>query len=434
MPLRSLKPKTKFSFRRRSMTTAPGSSPAELSIPTHFLCPISLDLMKDPVTLPTGITYDRQSIETWLDAGNTTCPVTNQSLVFSGDGDIIPNHAIRRMIQGWCVFHKSHGVDRIPTPKIPITSLQVAEALSEIAVACRRRDEDRCLELVEKIKTWAAESERNRRCITSNGVTQVLAAAFRDFPTEQILSAIAGFLTQADREIRKQLASPESLAVIVSILRSGNLSGRINAAVVVKEIVADDSAEASVIARTEGLIGSLVKLVKEPISPQATKAALVAAYYLVSSGEAAAARFAEMGLVTILLEMLVDCEKSFCEKGLAVLDGILSSEVGREKAAGHSLAVPVLVKKMMRVSDMATEFAVSAIWRLCRKEKKNGGGGCLTEALQAGAFQKLLLLLQVGCGEGTKEKASELLKMMNGLRGKVECIESMDFKGIKRQF
>ena len=42
------------------------SAPAE--VPSHFLCPISLQIMRDPVTLPTGISYDRAAISRWLAA------------------------------------------------------------------------------------------------------------------------------------------------------------------------------------------------------------------------------------------------------------------------------------------------------------------------------------------------------------------------------
>ena len=56
------------------------SSSVELAIPAHFRCPISLDLMRDPVTAPTGITYDRESIEAWLDTGRAPCLVTHAPL------------------------------------------------------------------------------------------------------------------------------------------------------------------------------------------------------------------------------------------------------------------------------------------------------------------------------------------------------------------
>ncbi|WOL02600.1 hypothetical protein Cni_G11319 [Canna indica] len=90
LPWRS--PKTSSKTKHMKRTSA-----AEISIPAHFRCPISSDLMKDPVTASTGITYDRQSIETWLEQGKTTCPVTNQPL--RNKDLLVPNHSVRKMIQ-----------------------------------------------------------------------------------------------------------------------------------------------------------------------------------------------------------------------------------------------------------------------------------------------------------------------------------------------
>ncbi|KAG0456683.1 hypothetical protein HPP92_024471 [Vanilla planifolia] len=387
--------------------------------------------MKDPVILPTGITYDRRSIETWLEAGNPICPVTKQVLLHGVEADLIPNHSIRRMIQDWCVAHRSLGVDRIPTPKIPITSLQVKETLSDISTACRRGDRSQCAEHVAKLASWSAESERNRRTISSNGAARALASTFRDIPSEQLLSALARILPLS-RDAQKELSSPSSLNSIVSIMRNGSLSGRLHAVVLVNELAAADAVEDTTIAGTEGMVEALTMLVKDPISPRATKASLVTAYRLSSADDKAASRFAELGIVPALIEMLVDTDQSMCEKGLAVLDVVLSSEAGREAAAGHALTVPVLAKKMFRVSDLATEFAVSALWKLCRNQEK--GKKASEEALQVGIFQKLLLLLQVGCGEKTKKKAGKMLRRLNGLKGKVECIDSVDFRGLKRPF
>jgi len=51
-----------------------------LDIPSHYLCPLSKQVMKDPVTLlETGHTFERQHIEKWL-TNYETCPVTNQQL------------------------------------------------------------------------------------------------------------------------------------------------------------------------------------------------------------------------------------------------------------------------------------------------------------------------------------------------------------------
>ncbi|XP_065015697.1 U-box domain-containing protein 21-like [Musa acuminata AAA Group] len=415
------------------------NSMAEQLIPAAFRCPISLDLMKDPVTLHTGITYDRRSIEAWLELGNLTCPVTKQALE---NEDLVPNHSIRRMIQDWCVANRCLGIERIPTPRIPVTPTQVSDLLSEISVACRRGDNARCRELARMIKALGRESERNRRCIISGGAGRVLSNCFSELAAEslenpragvmdEILAALAAFLP-LDEGSYLQFASPKPLDSIVSVLKSADLEGRLNATLVLKELASSSTPDRiEVVARTDGLIEALVKLIEKPISPRATNASMVTAFFLVASSERIAARFVEMGIVPLLLEILVDSEKSMCEKALGVLDGVLSCSRGREMASAHSLAVPVLVKKTSRVADMETEFAVSALWKLCKNDDE---GERVVEALQAGAFQKLLLLLQVGCKGTTKEKVSDLLKLLNRKKRSSECIETVDLRGLKRSF
>lgn len=88
----------------------------EIEIPNYFICPISLEIMKDPVTTVSGITYDRQSIVQWLEKV-LSCPVTKQPLPL--DSDLTPNHMLRRLIQHWCVENATRGVARIPTPRAP---------------------------------------------------------------------------------------------------------------------------------------------------------------------------------------------------------------------------------------------------------------------------------------------------------------------------
>lgn len=420
----------------------------ELTIPSHFRCPISLDLMKDPVTLSTGITYDRQSIETWIEAGNVTCPITNQVLTTL---EPIPNHTIRKMIQDWCVEKKSFGVERIPTPRIPASSLEVSEILSMVTSSSEKKDRAGCRELVQKIKALAKESERNKRCIVANGAASVLAAAFGAFSTalpfhenvavlEEILSALT-LIKPLDTEASLYLGSTDSLHCMVRFLEGGDLSQRRNAVLVLKEALSFDKQKTDALEHMEGALESLVKLIKEPICPTSTKASLVIIYHMLNSTSSRSRenvneRFVQMGLVSLLSDLVVDAERSICEKALGVLDAICGSKRGREEARDNALTMPVVVKKLLRVSDLATEFAVSIVWKLCKKDKREEDeeGDLELEVLQVGAFQKLLLLLQVGCAERTKDKATELLKLLNLQRERLECIESMDFKELKRPF
>ncbi|XP_058108398.1 U-box domain-containing protein 21-like [Magnolia sinica] len=438
-------PRTRKTSDRRNQLDGnkpPANSNLELTIPSHFRCPISLDLMKDPVTLCTGITYDRQSIDTWLDAGNYTCPVTNQIL---NTFEQIPNHTLRRMIQDWCVDNRSFGIERIPTPRIPLTDSDVSAILAEVATASRRRDYPKCRDLVKKINALIKESDRNRRCIVRSEMGRVLSAAFETFASaspdnhaaglEEILSLLT-WMFPLDEAARLSLGSHPSLFCLSWFLKCGTLAGRRNAVLAIKDIASSNQRHVEALAQTNGLIESLVKIIKTPICPAATKAALMTVHYLISSSPSkkeTAEQFVDMGLVALLLEKLVDSEKSICEKALAVLDGICGCDRAREIAYGHALTVPILVKKIFRVSDLATGFAVSALWKLL-KNQKGECGEILVECLQVGAFQKVLMLLQVGCEERTKEKATDLLKLLNGSRGSGECIDSLDFKQLKRSF
>ncbi|KAK8569412.1 hypothetical protein V6N13_046469 [Hibiscus sabdariffa] len=408
----------------------------ELEIPRHFICPIALHLMKDPVTISSGITYDRESIEKWLQDGNFTCPVTNQVL---RSFDQIPNHSLRKLIQDWCVENRSHGIERIPTPRIPVSSAEVSEVLFSVSDSKRRLDQCGCLDSVHKIKKWGLESERNRRCIVANDAAGVLAAAFDAFASDSLeknanvleeILCVMNWMFPLAQEAQLYLGSKPSLRCMVWFLKSKDISVQQNSINVLKELLSCDRHYGEHLAALDGVNGTLFKFIKDPISPSITKASVMVIYHMVSSpNEKTKAEFVEMGLVSLLLESIIESEKSYCEWALGVIDKLCETKRGREFAYDDALAMPVLVKKILRVSELATEYSVSAIWKLSKCEEK-----VLIEALQVGAFQKLLLLIQVGCSDETKEKATELLKLLNPYRPGLECIDSLDFKNIKRSF
>ncbi|KAG5608434.1 hypothetical protein H5410_019715 [Solanum commersonii] len=415
-----------------------------LMVPSHFKCPISLDLMKDPVTLSTGITYDRVSIETWIENGNQTCPITKKLVKTL---EPIPNHTMRKMIQEWCVVNKDYGIERIPTPRIPVTSDEVTVILRKIESCCKlQQGSESSRELVMKMRKMIKESTRNKRCFVANGAGKILSSTLVDFTEkssvyevetmEEILSTLT-ILLPLDGESKSILGSKSSLNCMIWFLKCGSLSSRRNSVFLLKEIMRmEETWRVEELLKIDGGLESLVKLVKEPICPTTTKASLLTIYHMVNSSqlsnEKARSKFVDLGLVELLIETLVDCEKSICEKVLGILARICNSQEGRKKANNYALTIPVLIKKLLRVSDLATEFSVSILWKLLIEKRDNVV--LINEALQVGAFQKLLLLIQVGCSENTKEKASELLKLLNLHRGEVECIDSLDLKNLKRPF
>lgn len=252
----------------------------------------------------------------------------------------------------------------------------------------------------------------------------------------EVLSAIATVFPLQEEAI-KHLKSEASLQSLVWFLKGGDLSGRRSSVLVLKEIISSYPEKVTELAEIQGALEGFVKLIKEPICPSSRKASLLITYHAIASSsnpERFTKALLQMGFVSLLLETLVDAERSVCERALGAFDGICESKEGREEVYGHALTMPVIVKKILRVSDVATEISVAIVWKLVKHESREDGG-VKVEALQVGAFQKLLLLLQVGCSEWTKEKATELLKLLNGLhRDRLECIESLDFKDLKRPF
>jgi len=51
----------------------------EIEIPNHFLCPITLSVIKDPVDGNDGRTYERGAILEWLQTHNSS-PMTLQPM------------------------------------------------------------------------------------------------------------------------------------------------------------------------------------------------------------------------------------------------------------------------------------------------------------------------------------------------------------------
>ncbi|WOK99299.1 U-box domain-containing protein 4 isoform X2 [Canna indica] len=70
-----------------------------VAIPADFCCPLSLELMSDPVIVASGQTYERAFIRKWLDQGFNVCPRTRQTL---GHTNLIPNYTVKALIANWC--------------------------------------------------------------------------------------------------------------------------------------------------------------------------------------------------------------------------------------------------------------------------------------------------------------------------------------------
>ncbi len=65
--------------------------------PDDFRCPITHEIMTDPVVATDGHTYERNAIQDWFRAHNTS-PYTGAVL---DDRRLVPNISLRRFINEW---------------------------------------------------------------------------------------------------------------------------------------------------------------------------------------------------------------------------------------------------------------------------------------------------------------------------------------------
>jgi len=75
-----------------------------MDAPDEFLCPISYDMMEDPVRAQDGFVYDRKSIERWFVSSNRS-PMTNLPLVSQA---LLPDTDLQRAIKAFRAKHMKY--------------------------------------------------------------------------------------------------------------------------------------------------------------------------------------------------------------------------------------------------------------------------------------------------------------------------------------
>ena len=94
-----------------------------LEYPDNFLCPITYDIMHDPVSARDGHTYERSAIQRWFDEGKRSSPVTNEIMLST---DLIPNHFVKAQISTWRDQNEGDaGVDNRIKVRFPLSTSNV---------------------------------------------------------------------------------------------------------------------------------------------------------------------------------------------------------------------------------------------------------------------------------------------------------------------
>uniref|UniRef100_A0A0D9VGT3 U-box domain-containing protein n=1 Tax=Leersia perrieri TaxID=77586 RepID=A0A0D9VGT3_9ORYZ len=406
------------------------SSSTAAEVPSYFLCPISLEIMRDPVTLATGITYERDNIEKWMFAGGggkaaPTCPVTRRALA-PAEREATPNHTLRRLIQAWCA---AHAVERFPTPRPPVDPCRVAALVDDGARGGRRQR----LAALREIKSLAAESDRNRRCVESTpGAVEFLLSLVSTIPNstssddlfdspittsspEEDALGVLYSLKPSESTLLRLLANNNLLDTLAASLRRPSYRTRAYAILVLKS--ATSAMAPDRLAHVGGdVVEEAVRVIADGVSRKATKAALHVLCSLFPWGRNRV-KAVEAGAVAALVDLLLDggdagvLGRRAAELAVAAMGHVCGCAEGRAEVVAHPAGIAVVAKAAMRVSPAATESAVRALHAVATHAATPA---VMQEMLAVGVVDKLLLLLQVrdagAGGERARARAREMLR------------------------
>lgn len=74
----------------------------ELDIPDWAMCPLTLEIMNDPLMDRDGLNYERKAIVEWLNRGHSTCPLTRKPLSYRM---LAPNAQLKLRLDNWRLQH-----------------------------------------------------------------------------------------------------------------------------------------------------------------------------------------------------------------------------------------------------------------------------------------------------------------------------------------
>ncbi|KAH0751100.1 hypothetical protein KY290_030332 [Solanum tuberosum] len=396
------------SSSREKSSTCSGQASIEAThkapvIPDDFRCPISLELMKDPVIVSSGQTYERSSIEKWLEAGHSTCPKTQQVLT---SNVVTPNYVLRSLIAQWCEMNGVESPKRPGSSPNKSTSACTPAEHSTIENLLRKltsgSPEDR-LSATGEIRLLAKRNADNRVAIAEAGAIPLLVDLLSTPDSRIQEHAVTALLNLSICEDNKRsIVTSGAVPGIVHVLKKGSMEARENAAAALFSLSVID--ENKVIIGTFGAIPPLVTLLSDG-TQRGKKDAATALFnlciYQGNKGKAVRA-----GVVVTLMGLLTEPQGSMIDEALAIL-AILSSHPEGKTTIGAAGAVPVLVNVITNGSPRNKENAAAVLVHLCSGDQHH-----LVDVQELGIMGPLVDLVQNGTERG-RRKATQLLERIN---------------------
>ncbi|XP_042492397.1 U-box domain-containing protein 45-like [Macadamia integrifolia] len=444
------------SFNFKSNVQRSGQMPVP---PEELRCPISLQLMYDPVIISSGQTYERICIEKWFSDGHRTCPKTQQQLSHLS---LTPNYNVKGLVASWCEhngvpvpdgppdslnlnywrlalseseFTNSKSMESVSSCKlkgvkvVPLEESGVVEELerkevenasrteedgdldmaqrydSLLAILNGKRDTERQYKVVEQIRLLLKDDEEARICMGANGFAEALvrfleAAVCQGSDKAQEIGAMALFNLAVNNDRNKEMMLS---AGVIPLLEEMILMSKAYESATALFLNLSCLEEAKPIIGSSQAIPFLVRLLRNESEPQCKIDALHCIYNL-STYPINIPILLSAGIIEGLQALFADPpDHTWTEKSISVLISLLSNSSGKKEIASNPGLISALSAILDTGEPIEQEQAVSCLLILC-----TGNDKCSELVLQEGVIPALVSISVNGTARG-KERAQKLL-------------------------
>ena len=368
---------------------------SSIEVPSVFICPISLEPMQDPVTLCSGQTYERCNIQKWFSLGHLTCPTTMQEL---WDDSLTPNRTLHQLIHTW--FSQKFLAFKKKSEDVQGRVTELLDSLKKVKGQAR-------VQSLKDLRHVVAAHSSAKKMLVDNGGVAVISSLLGSFTSHAVGSEAVGILVNLDldSELKNNLIQPTRISLIADILNEGSIETKINCTKFIKKLTDGDDSRTESVSSLSLLVG-LLRMVKDQKHPNGVTAGLSLLRSLCSN-ESIKKQLVSIGAVAKLGGALSSFNGDGLESALYILEVLSSLPEGRLALKDCEETIKKLVKLLMKVSEICTEFALSILWAVFKVAPEE----CAVVAVDAGLAAKLLLVIQSGCNKEVKQRSSELLKL-----------------------
>lgn len=347
-----------------------GDGDTFLAIPKDFCCPISLDLMMDPVIVSTGQTYDRESITKWMEEGHANCPSSGQVLTSKR---VVPNRALRNLISQWCTVN---GVGYDPPNGINSSENVAVSVASKAAVEANKATVDLLVQQLDigsaeakaiaarEIRLLAKTGRENRVYIAEVGAIPLLQRLLSSSDTIAQENAVTAILNLSihDQNKSRVMDTEGCLTSIVGVLRHGlTTEASENAAATLFSLSVVHEYK-KLIGKEEGALEELARILKN--GTQRGKKDAVTALFNLSTHPECCKRIVESRAAEALVEALK--AEGVAEEAAGALALLSRQQEGASAIALRFKGVGSLVEQMRLGTPKGKENAVAALAEMCR--------------------------------------------------------------------